>query len=168
MFVVRAYVCSPLELPRKLKISLVSRSRLGLVITPWSWDSTSTFSTSLTLYCSAGIDLSFIGVRCCGRHLDCFLYVLVSLSQEDWVRQARAYFFLFPPQIWLSFLRRTDSTIMTLISYSISSGVVTWWDLKLRQSDTLTNPSSLLTIGVLITVRGYPHSLPFRLVLSRD
>ena len=32
----------------------------------------------------------------------------------------------FALQAWLSFVRRTDSIIMTLMSYSINSGVLTW------------------------------------------
>ena len=64
----------------------------------------------------------------------------------------RVRFSLFTPQIWLSFVRRTDSMIMKLMSYSINSGLLTWWDLDLRQSDTMNNPNSVVTTGVLITV----------------
>jgi hypothetical protein len=39
----------------------------------------------------AGNNLHWIGVKCCGRHLNRFLYVLVSLSQEDWVRKASSF-----------------------------------------------------------------------------
>ena len=68
----------------------------------------------------------------------------------------RVRFYPFTPQIWLRFIHRTDSIIMTLMSYSINSGLLTWWDLQLCQSDTLINPSSIVTTGVLITVRGFP------------
>ena len=44
----------------------------------------------------------------------------------------------FMPQIWLNFVSRTDSMIMTLMSYSINSGLLTWWDLERRRSHTHT------------------------------
>ena len=38
------------------------------------------------------------------------------------------------------------------MSYSINSGLLTWWDLELRRSDTTTNPSSIVTSAGLISV----------------
>ena len=58
---------------------------------------------------------------------------------------------------FVNFVFRTDSMIMTLMSYSINSGLLTWWDIERRRSHTRTNPSSILTTGVLIAVRSFPH-----------
>ena len=67
----------------------------------------------------------------------------------------------FMPQIWLNFVSRTDSMIMTLMRYSINSGLLIWWDLERCRSHTPTNPSSILITGVLISVRSFPRILPF-------
>ena len=40
----------------------------------------------------AGHNLHWIGIKCYGRHLNRFLYVLVSLSQADRVCKARVHF----------------------------------------------------------------------------
>jgi hypothetical protein len=46
----------------------------------------------LTLDGLAADNLYWIGKRRCGGCINCFLYVLVSLSQEDWVREASLFF----------------------------------------------------------------------------
>jgi hypothetical protein len=46
----------------------------------------------LTLDCLAADNLYWIGNRCFGGRVNRFLYVLVSLSQEDWVRKASSSF----------------------------------------------------------------------------
>jgi hypothetical protein len=79
----------------------------------------------LTLDGWAGGNLHWTGNRYCGGHLNRFFYVLVPVSQEDWVRKASSFFHPFTPQIWLNFVHRTDSVIMTLMSYSINSGLLT-------------------------------------------
>ncbi len=78
----------------------------------------------LTLDGLAAGDLHWIRGRGCGGHFNRILHVLVSLPQEDWVRKASS-FFPFTPQIWLSFVHRTDSMIMTLMTYSINTGLLT-------------------------------------------
>ena len=42
----------------------------------------------LTLAGLTGDNLHWIGIRSCGGRLDRYFHVLVSLSQEDWVRKA--------------------------------------------------------------------------------
>ena len=173
VFTARAYVYSSLELQRNLNLSSGPFSRPGPVIPPWSWASFFTSSTMLIFDGLTASDLHWIGKWCFGGCANRFLYVLVSLSQKDWVCKAWVHFLpRLHPKINLNFVFRTDSMIMTLMSYSINSGLLTWWDLERSQSHTHTNPRSILTTGVLIAVRGFPHILMFlpclmlRLVLN--
>ena len=80
----------------------------------------------LALDCLKASDLYWIGNRCFGRCANRFLYVLVPLSQKDWVRKARAHFLSRLCPKFVNFVCRTDSMIMTLMSYSINSGLLTW------------------------------------------
>ena len=69
-------------------------SRPGPVIPLWLWASFFNSSTKLIFDGLVVSDLYWIGKWCFGGCANSFLYVLVSLSQKDWVRKARVYFLL--------------------------------------------------------------------------
>ena len=83
-------------------------------------------------------------------------------------------FSTFMPQFWpeLRIQNRFHDHDLDAMSYCISSGLLTWWDLERPRSHTLTHSNSILTTGVLFPVRDFPGVLPFlpclmlRLVLN--
>ena len=101
-------------------------------------------------------NLHWTGVRCRGGHLNRFLYVLVSLSQEDWVRKAS----LFLP-IYAAYLAelRTQNRFHDhdLDDLQYQFGFADKVRSCANVNQTPTNPSSFLTAGVLISVRGFPR-----------
>ena len=100
VFTARAYVCSSLELqenqtiPQGRSQDLVPLYHLDRELRP------SPLPQLLTLDGSAASGLYWIGKWCFVGCVNRFLYVLVSLSQKDWVRKAR---FHFLPRLCLKF-----------------------------------------------------------------
>ena len=73
-----------------------------------------------------------IGLNACGGRSDRPVYVLVSLPQKNRVCEASNCSVVSEVTSTLTSVHRTDSAIMSLVSYSISSGLLTRWDLTLR------------------------------------
>ena len=162
VFTARAYVCSSLELQRNWKLSSGPFSRPGPVIPPWLWASSLTSSTKLIFDGLAASGLYWIGKWCFGRCVNRFLYVLVSLSQKDWVRKAWVHFIpVYAPNLTeLRIQNRFHDYDLDELQYQFgSSDMVRSWATSITH--THTNPSSILTTGVLIAVRGFPRILPF-------
>ena len=73
-------------------------------------------------------DMRRNGLDRSGRHSDCPRNVLVPPSQKDGLLKASRFcFFLVVSavELGLTSMHRTDSVIMTLMSYSINSGLLT-------------------------------------------
>ena len=132
----------------------------------WSRYSILTVSSDFHLFCLRLLLTVWQPITCIGLGTGTVADALIAFSMCWFLYHKRTgfarrvYFSLLTPQIWLIFVHRTDSMIMTLMSYSINSGLLTWWDLELRQSDTTTDPSSVVTTGVLITVSSFSRILP--------
>jgi len=60
-----------------------------------------------------------------GGHSDCPVDVLVSLSQKNRLRKASPCLVISAAGLGLTCVYRTDSMLMTLMSYSINSGLLT-------------------------------------------
>jgi len=73
-------------------------------------------------------DMRRNGLDRSGRHSNCPRDVLVPLSQKDRLLKASRFcFFLVvsAAELGLTSMHRTDSMIMTMMSYSINSGLLT-------------------------------------------
>ena len=64
------------------------------------------------------------GLKCIGRPLNRLVNVLVAISPKDWLLKV-SYRIVSAVEQGLTFMYRIDSMIMTLMSYSISSGLLT-------------------------------------------
>ena len=60
-----------------------------------------------------------------GGHSNCLVDVLVSLSQKNRLRKASSCLVISAAGLGLTFVYRTDSVIMTLMSYSVNTGLLT-------------------------------------------
>jgi hypothetical protein len=76
-------------------------------------------------YCTVVGDMLGIGLGCFGRHFNRPVNVLVTLLQKDRVREASVFLFFFFVRYTLIPVHRTDSSAMTLMSYTISTGLLT-------------------------------------------
>ena len=56
---------------------------------------------------------------------DCWVDVLVSLPQENWVFKASYYLVAFSKELGLTSMHRTNTMIATLMLYVVGSGMMT-------------------------------------------
>ena len=87
-----------------------------------------------------------------GGHSNCLVDVLVSLSQKNRLRKASSCLVISAAGLGLTFVYRTDSVIMTLMSYSVNTGLLTRWEFILDDSTVSTNQSSILATSMLVIV----------------
>jgi hypothetical protein len=66
-----------------------------------------------------------IGLNAYGGRSDRHVNVLVPLPQKNWVCEASNCSVVYETTSTLTSMHRSDSVIMTLMSYSISSGLLT-------------------------------------------
>ena len=162
VFTVRTYVCSSLEKQRKLKSCPQSRSQdlvqlylFGCELRPLPLPQ-SLFLTAWQPVVCIGLGSGVLADALIAFSMCWYLYhKRTGFARHEFI------FSSFMPQIWLNFVSRTDSMIMTLMRYSINSGLLIWWDIERRRSHTPTEPSSILITGVLISVRSFHRILPF-------
>ena len=71
------------------------------------------------------VDKRKIGWFCLGRYSSCPVDVLVSLSQENWVCAVSYCLIASAAELTSASMHSTNSIIMTLMIFSISSGLLT-------------------------------------------
>ncbi|KAN0141826.1 hypothetical protein V8E53_000288 [Lactarius tabidus] len=114
------------------------------------------------------LELGFVhgnGRRRCGRLVDRCVDVLVSLPQEDRLREASHLIEIYAV---LTFIHRTDSIITTLMAYSVNSGLLTAILAGASATMFLVSRTSLIWMAVnWVMYKCYVNSL-LAMLNSRD